>query len=212
MSNSSTSYSTIPTHQDSVDYQRSALQKKRQLRSQMRRARQQLSKRKQQRAALRLKHQLSQNPAFKYAKRIALYLANDGEVGTQLAIEQAWLEGKEVYLPVLDPIRKGHLWFLNYSPTSKMIKNRFGIAEPDPKFNKRIHAKFLNTVGLPLVAFDRQGNRLGMGGGFYDRTFEFCRTEGGVKPKLFGLAHTCQEAHDLPTESWDIQLSHIIAS
>jgi 5-formyltetrahydrofolate cyclo-ligase len=212
LSNSSTSYSTNSTYSHSVDHQLSALQKKRQLRLQMRNARKQLSKREQQQAALLLKHQLNQNPAFKYAKRIALYLANDGEVDTQLAIEQAWKEGKEIYLPVLDPIRKGHLWFLNYSPTSRMIKNRFGIAEPDPKFNKRVHAKFLNVVGLPLVAFDQQGNRLGMGGGFYDRTFEFCRSEGGIKPKLFGLAHTCQEAHNLPTENWDIQLNNIIVS
>lgn len=189
----------------------STLQQKRQLRSMMRQARRQLSKREHQQAALRLKHQLSQNPAFKFSKRIALYLPNDGEVETQLVIEQAWKDGKEVYLPVLDPIRKGFLWFIEYKADSVMIKNRFGIAEPDPKFNQRIQPRFLHFIGLPLVAFDAKGNRLGMGGGFYDRTFEFCRAE-GVKPKLFGLAHRCQEAANLPTESWDIQLSAIIAS
>lgn len=189
----------------------STLQQKRQLRLQMRRARRQLSSRQHQQAALRLKRQLNQTPSFKFAKRIALYLPNDGEVETQLVIEQAWRDGKEVYLPVLDPIRKGFLWFIEYKADSRMIKNRFGIAEPDPKFNKRIQPQFLHAVGLPLVAFDAQGNRLGMGGGFYDRTFEFCRAE-GIKPKLFGLAHRCQEAENLPTESWDIQLSAIIAS
>lgn len=194
-----------------ADNKPSTLQLKKQLRSQMRQTRRQLSNRQHQQAALRLKRQLNQNPAFKFAKRIALYLPNDGEVETKIVIQQAWKDGKEVYLPVLDPIRKGFLWFIEYKANSRMKKNRFGIAEPDPKFNKRIHPQFLQIVGLPLVAFDRQGNRLGMGGGFYDRTFEFCRRE-GVKPKLFGLAHRCQEAEKLPTESWDIQLSDIIAN
>ncbi len=188
----------------------STLDQKRQLRSVMRKARRGLSKIQHKKSATNLKQQLSQNPHFKCAKRIALYLPNDGEVNTLPAIQQAWQYGQTVYLPVLDPIRKGYLWFVEYSADSRMRTNRFGIAEPDPRFNKRIHPRFLQAVGLPLVAFDSRGNRLGMGGGFYDRTFEFCRAE-GVKPKLFGLAHQCQKVEHLPTESWDIQLSEIIA-
>lgn len=158
-----------------------------------------------------MQHQLSQNPSFKYAKRIALYLPNDGEVDTHLAIKQAWKRGQSVYLPVLDPVRKGFLWFIEYKTSSKMRKNRFGIYEPDARFNKRVSAKFIQAVGLPLVAFDDEGNRLGMGGGFYDRSFEFCRQQ-GTKPKLFGLAHQCQRVDHLPTESWDIRLSGIIVN
>jgi len=189
----------------------STLQQKRLLRSRMRQARRDLSITAQKLAGHRLKQQLNQNPSFKYAKKIALYLANDGEVTTLPAIHQAWFNGQEVYLPVLDPIRKGFLWFVEYKADSRMRVNRFGIAEPDPRFNKRIPPRFLRAVGLPLVAFDQQGNRLGMGGGFYDRSFEFCRHE-GIKPQLFGLAHYCQEVETLPTESWDIQLTGIIAS
>jgi 5-formyltetrahydrofolate cyclo-ligase len=187
------------------------LQQKRSLRTRMRQARRSLSIRQQQQAALKLKQQLNQNPSFKYAKRLALYLANDGEVNTQLAIQHAWQQGKKVYLPVLDPIRKGHLWFIEYKPDSKMRKNRFAIIEPDPKYNRRIKARFLQVVGFPLVAFDRQGNRLGMGGGFYDRTFAFCQ-QPGLKPKLFGLAHHCQQVDSLPTESWDVQLTGVLVS
>jgi 5-formyltetrahydrofolate cyclo-ligase len=195
----------------SADTQLSTLQKKRQLRSQIRKARRSLSPIEQKRASLQLQRQLSQNPSFKYAKRIALYLPNDGEVDTQLAIKQAWRYGQAVYLPVLDPIRKGFLWFVEYKADSIMRTNRFGIAEPDPRFNRRMPAKFIQAVGLPLVAFDNQGNRLGMGGGFYDRSFEFCR-QPGTKPKLFGLAHQCQQVDTLPIESWDIQLVGIIAN
>lgn len=195
----------------SADIQLSTLQKKRQLRTQIRKARRSLLPIQQKQASIRLRHQLSQNPSFKYAKRIALYLPNDGEVDTQLAIKQAWERGQAVYLPVLDPIRKGFLWFVEYKANSIMRNNRFGITEPDPRFNRRIYPKFIQAVGLPLVAFDDQGNRLGMGGGFYDRSFEFCH-QPGTKPKLFGLAHQCQRVDELPTESWDIQLAGIIAS
>lgn len=185
-------------------------QHKRLLRRTMRATRRNLSRTEQQQAARSLKQKLNQNPSFKYARRIALYLANDGEVDTQLAIEQAWKNGQQVYLPVLDPLRKGFLWFVEYKANSQMRNNRFGIAEPDPRFNPRIHPRFLQALGLPLVAFDSNGNRLGMGGGFYDRSFEFCRQE-GIKPKLFGLAHACQQVESLPVESWDIQLKTIIS-
>ena len=195
----------------SINTESTTLQKKRQLRSKIRNARRSLSPREQKQAAIRLQHQLSQNPNFKYAKRIALYLPNDGEVDTQLAIRQAWKQKKTVYLPVLDPIRKGFLWFVEYKANSIMRNNRFGISEPDTRFNRRVSAKFIQTVGLPLVAFDDHGNRLGMGGGFYDRSFAFCHQK-GTKPKLFGLAHRCQRVDKLPTESWDIQLSGIIVS
>ncbi len=131
-------------------------------------------------------------------------------MNTLAAIKQAWGNGQKVYLPVLDPIRKGFLWFVEYKANSRMRNNRFGIPEPDPRFNKRIKPRFLHAIGLPLVAFDATGNRLGMGGGFYDRSFEFCR-QAGTKPKLFGLAHCCQQVENLPVESWDIQLKEIIS-
>jgi len=199
------------TSANTLNSSTSILQQKRLLRSHMRQTRRSLSTTAQKLAGHRLKQQLNQNPSFKYAKHIALYLANDGEVITLPAIQQAWLNGQKVYLPVLDPIRKGFLWFVEYQANSRMRVNRFGITEPDPRFNKHMPPRFLSVVGLPLVAFDPQGNRLGMGGGFYDRSFEFCRYE-GIKPQLFGLAHHCQEVKTLPTESWDIQLTGIIVS
>ena len=175
----------------------------------MRATRRNLTQIEQRKAAQVLARKFNQNTNLKYAKCIALYLANDGEVSTDNTIKKAWKNKQQVYLPVLDPIRKGFLWFVEYRPDSRMRNNRFGIAEPDPKFNKRINPKFLSAVGLPLVAFDSNGNRLGMGGGFYDRSFEFCRRT-SIKPKLFGLAHRCQQVKSLPLESWDIQLEEII--
>lgn len=94
-----------------------------------------------------------------------------------------------------------------------MTVNQYGIKEPCLRTNKTILSKQLNLVLLPLVAFDAQGNRMGMGGGYYDRTFAFKnqhQNKIGTKPKLLGLAHECQQVEQLPIESWDIPLQGIL--
>ena len=63
---------------------------------------------------------------------------------------------------------------------------------------------------MPLVGFDEQGTRLGMGGGFYDRSFAFRRQRRHwTGPQLLGLAHGCQKVSQLPTAPWDIPLDGI---
>jgi 5-formyltetrahydrofolate cyclo-ligase len=64
---------------------------------------------------------------------------------------------------------------------------------------------------LPLVGFDASGNRMGMGGGYYDRTFSFKSLKKGLRgPTLIGLAHEIQRVEELPVESWDIPLTAIV--
>ena len=85
------------------------------------------------------------------------------------------------------------------------MENRYGIPEP-PADVPRSNPGELDIIFLPLVAWDRRGSRLGMGGGIYDRTLE------GVRgPLLVGLAHSLQELDHIPAEPWDIRL-HFIAS
>jgi 5-formyltetrahydrofolate cyclo-ligase len=68
----------------------------------------------------------------------------------------------------------------------------------------------LDVVLLPLVAFDRRGNRLGMGGGFYDRTFA-PRGRGRVSaPRLIGLAHGFQQVAELVDQPWDVPLRGVL--
>lgn len=184
------------------------------LRRQMRSKRKSLSKQQQRQASLAVKRSLFSQMSYRRCKRIALYLANDGEVSTRAIIKHCWQQRIEVYLPVLNPLKQGHLLFVRYRPDSIMRINRYGIQEPDHRHNQHISARNLSLVLMPLVAFDDNGNRLGMGGGFYDRSFEFCRPDKsntGLKPKLIGLAHQCQRAEQLPTEPWDIPLEDIIA-
>ena len=156
-----------------------------------------------------LLRQFSRSPEYAFANRIALYLTNDGEIDTRWLIKDVIERGKEVYLPVLHPLRKGHLTFIRYDQNTPMSTNRFGISEPDFRRGTHVSARFMSLVCLPLVAFDTRGNRLGMGGGFYDRTLAFMRHK-GQKPSLAGCAYAFQEVPLLPAESWDIPLTLIV--
>ncbi len=178
------------------------------LRRHMRQQRRQLTPSQRTIAAQRLLRHLHRSSYFLSAQRVALYLANDGEIDPIYIIKDLWQRGKAVYLPVLHPLRPGFLQFVRYTSTSRMRRNRYGIHEPDPRYARSINPRFISTLCLPLVAFDVQGNRLGMGGGYYDRSLAFCRL-GGQAPRLIGCAYEFQCVTQLPTEPWDIPLQAI---
>lgn len=91
-----------------------------------------------------------------------------------------------------------------------MIVNRFGIPEPD-RNAKRLPSRLLSVVLLPLVGFDSDGNRLGMGGGFYDRTFGYAIHSSARRPRLIGVAYECQRSADgLPRRPWDVPLDGVV--
>ena len=152
---------------------------------------------------------LAQHRLFRNSQRIAAYLAADGEVNAHPLIETAWAMGKQVYLPVLRPFGDNRLWFARYEPDTPLVTNRYGIAEPDINHRQRIEAFALDLVLAPLVGFDARGNRLGMGGGFYDRTLARLQNSAMKRPLLIGLAHHCQEVEQLQAQSWDIPLDII---
>jgi 5-formyltetrahydrofolate cyclo-ligase len=178
------------------------------LRQQLRRQRRSLSFDQQQLASLLLKTNINAAGLLRGHQHIAFYLSNDGEIDPYPLILQAHKQGSHCYLPVLAP--GGKLWFVLYKPGDKLKNNRFGIPEPANKRRRR-KAWSLGVVLLPLVGFDRQGGRLGMGGGFYDQSFKNKRLIPAMKqPQLIGLAHHCQELESLTMESWDIPLSQIV--
>ena len=141
---------------------------------------------------------------------MAFYLANDGEISPLQAMNTAMQAGKRCYLPVLHPLKLNRLYFVQHNASSPLKKNRFAIKEP--RLNKaHITAPWaLDIIFLPLVAFDRQGHRLGMGGGFYDRTLAFTARQQGRKPLLVGLAHSFQELPHINASHWDIPLHSIV--
>ncbi|MCK4710876.1 MAG: 5-formyltetrahydrofolate cyclo-ligase, partial [Gammaproteobacteria bacterium] len=146
---------------------------------------------------------------FRQVQHIAFYLAEDGEISTEFAILKAWKQKKQVYLPVLSPFAN-ELFFAPYTNKTRMKLNRFGIAEPAVAVNKCKRAHQLQLIFMPLVGFDIKGNRLGMGGGFYDRSLHFRRHQQKWRsPKLIGLAHECQKSDKIPVEDWDIAIDGI---
>ncbi|EEE9131917.1 5-formyltetrahydrofolate cyclo-ligase, partial [Salmonella enterica subsp. enterica serovar Agona] len=109
-------------------------------------------------------------PPVVMAHTVAVFLSFDGELDTQPLIEQLWQAGKRVYLPVLHPFSPGNLLFLHYHPQSALVTNRLKIREPRLDVRDVLPLAKLDVLVTPLVAFDEDGQRLGMGGGFYDRT------------------------------------------
>lgn len=150
-----------------------------------------------------------QVPSVIDAQHIALYLSNDGEIDTQPLIDWLWQHGKAVYLPVLHPFSKGHLLFLHYTPETRMKRNKYQIKEPALDIRLVKPVSELDLICTPLVAFDDTGQRLGMGGGYYDRTLNRWHHE-KQGPRPLGLAHDCQQVNNLPFEAWDVPLPEII--
>lgn len=179
-------------------------------RKQLRNRRCALTPAERQQRSRQLCQQLAKHRLFRNSQRIAAYLSADGEVDAHPLIERAWSMNKQVYLPVLRPFGDNHLWFAHYAPGSPLVKNRYGIAEPDIDHVKRVEAFALDLVLAPLVGFDLQGNRLGMGGGFYDRSFaHLLRHRHWLKPRLVGLAYDFQQVKHLPAQPWDVPLTAV---
>ncbi|MGG4610416.1 5-formyltetrahydrofolate cyclo-ligase [Providencia sp. Me31A] len=173
----------------------------------IRQTRRELSDEDQKNAAQQAMRNALQHPKIIQAKHIALFLSFDGEIDTKPLIHALWNLGKNVYLPVLHPACAHHLLFLHYRPDSQLVKNRFNIDEPPLDVRDVLPPEQLDVMLIPLVAFDTQGQRLGMGGGFYDRTLMNWQ-QMGFYP--IGFAHDCQQVDKLPVAHWDIPLPEII--
>ncbi|MDR0187673.1 5-formyltetrahydrofolate cyclo-ligase [Pseudomonas yamanorum] len=178
-----------------------------QLRRMLRKARRALTPSEQRQAALGLYRQLAQHPLFRRAKHISLYLPTDGEIDPRLLLRAAQRRGKATYLPVLSAWPRTKMVFQRVRPGEKLRPNRFRILEPQVNVSRQRKVWALDLVLLPLVGFDDVGGRLGMGGGFYDRSLAYmARRKSWRKPTLLGLAHECQKVERLAQASWDVPL------
>jgi len=178
------------------------------IRSQYRKKRQTLSAQEQSTAASNLLTTCLASTTLAQAKTIACYMTNDGEIDPIKIVDYCWQQGKCVLLPVLHPFSKGHLLFVEYRASSPTRKNSYGIAEPIVTSTNLCTLADIDLILTPLVAFDAKGNRLGMGGGYYDRTLAPVRRD-SLSTQLIGLAHTCQQTDKLLTDNWDIPLDGI---
>lgn len=146
-------------------------------------------------------------PELANAKHVAAFRTFGSEIATQPLIEALWHSGRWVYLPVLHPFSPGNLLFMRYTPHSKLVINRMQIAEPALDVRHVLPLEQLDTMITPLLGFDNQGNRIGMGGGYYDRTLSHWR-QYAFTP--VGLALDCQQVPAIPVESWDIPLPLLV--
>ena len=181
-----------------------------QLRRELRQRRRELTRREQRQASNALCHHLKASADVKRARHLALYWPNDGEIDPRPFRAVARELGKQCYLPVLHPVHHNRLWFFELNEDTQLVRNRFGIPEPGIRGNTSRPPWALDLILMPLVGFTEKGDRLGMGGGFYDRTFEFLHHAACHKPRLIGLAHECQRVASMPTASWDIPMDSII--
>lgn len=184
---------------------------KKKIRLGIRQQRQALSEVQQRDAGADVLTQLRKIPFFIRANKISVYLANDGELPLDYIVDFCWIRNKFCYLPVLFGKNTRRMHFAPFAADSSLVMNSYGIPEPDVKIKNQLKPQQLDLILLPLVAFDANGNRLGMGGGFYDKTFEFLRRRKiWRKPKLVGVAYDFQQVENLPTDKWDVPLDYIV--
>lgn len=172
------------------------------MREELRRRRRDLNASTQLTAARAVTDHIIQLPDWPAARRIALYLSNDGEIDTVPLIDLCRHTDKQVFLPVIEG--RDRLTFAEWVDGAELLENRFGIPEPEPGA-QRCNASELDIIIVPLVAWDKAGGRLGMGGGFYDRALR------DVKDTvLLGLAHALQEVPRIPCDDWDVPLDFVV--
>lgn len=169
--------------------------------------RQSLTQAQQRQAAEHVTEKALNFSLIRQAKTLALYFSVNDELDTHPLITQLWQQKKQLYLPVLHPFARGQLLFFRYDPASPLKLNRFGIPEPYLNLRHLLPLNLLDVVFIPLVGFDNEGHRLGMGGGFYDRTLQRCQQ---YHFTTIGLAYDCQYVERLPYTDWDVPLSVVI--
>ena len=145
------------------------------------------------------------------AQHVAGYLPLGKEVDLQALQHLPEFKNASYYVPVVLP--HFQMLFAQVDEHTCFNENRYGILEPDTPASQLKQASELDVVLVPLVGFDEQCNRMGMGGGYYDRCFEQ-RREGSPqplqKPTLIGVAYDLQQVETVYPEHWDVPLDMIV--
>ncbi len=181
---------------------------KTQLRRQLRQQRQQISDAARKIAEQHIVQQVITHFSRLLSPACAAYFGTDEEVNLQALFDYCWQQGQPIYSPLVTALDSS-MQFQHIQSDTRLTENRFGIKEPDPDQASQIAPQSLSMVFTPLVGFDIQGTRLGMGGGFYDRSFSFKQRQPGA-PWLVGCAYELQKVPHLDKAAWDIDLDAIV--
>ena len=170
----------------------------------MQKKRAELDKTRQANYSKEICQQVANSGALDGATHIAIYLPVRGEADPTYLQNIKQLIDRQFYLPILSKRNKNHLEFALYNKATSMKLNCFNIPEPDVDSDALLtDLKKLDAVIMPVVAIDRSGNRIGMGGGFYDRTFAFRKSERS-KPELIAFAYDFQLTKQQNPQVWDV--------
>ena len=180
------------------------------LRRQLRAERANLSPGVRQRAARDISRQLLRHRLLKSGQRVAVYIGVRGEADLEPLITRARRLGCRLYLPRVTNPRRGTMEFLRFTGSRDLRRSGLGLLEPKPSA-ARIAPRDLDRVFVPLVAFDREGHRLGTGSGFYDRRFAFLTNRvRWRRPRLVGIGYELQCLPVVPTEPWDVSMDAVV--
>lgn len=180
------------------------------VRTQLKQLRADLSPWQQHQYAKRLAKHLAYHPHLQQAQSIGLYWPVRGEADPRL-IRNALKSHQKLYLPVLAQRPRHTLRWLLWTTDTRFKKNRFNIPEPLVGKSRSLLSSQLDSVLVPLLGFGAQGQRLGMGGGFYDRSFAFLNHKPRtLKPILIGIGYEFQKITDLKSASWDVRLNSLV--
>jgi 5-formyltetrahydrofolate cyclo-ligase len=165
-----------------------------------------------QQASLAISRYIATSSWFLRSQHIAFYWAARGEIDPFPLLRRAWSMGKTCYLPVCHPLGKQSLLFVPHYPGQPLMPNRYGIFEPPIKNLDLARKPYaLDVVFTPLIAFDAQGNRLGSGKGYYDKTFSYLNQRRySRKPALVGLAYQFQQCAQIAAQPWDVPLDKVV--
>lgn len=147
---------------------------------------------------------------FRRCRHIGLFYPVRHELNLLPLIDICWAMNKQVYLPSLlaKPFQK--MIFHPFTANTSLKLNRFSIPEPDMAVRHRVNLRQMDIVITPLLAFGHQGERLGMGGGFYDRTFAYLNRHSQYsRPRLWAIALNAQQS-DLQANPWDVPLQAVV--
>lgn len=185
-----------------------ARQAKQALRRDMRLRLRELSPEARAEASLRLCQRAAHLPEFAGAKVVALFAPLPSEPDIHPLIEEAWADGKRVALPRMK-IQKGKPvleWFVVAGWSELAEPGPFGLREPNARRCGRVRAGELDCAFIPGLAFDKEGFRLGRGGGYYDGFL----SEAPQRLARIGLMFSCQAVAKVPREPHDAQLRKVL--
>jgi len=154
--------------------------------------------------SLKIKKKLFNLVEFKEANFISFYISFRSEVKTHEMIKEALMLGKRIGVPIVESEKKLSLSELKEFD-NELEMGKFGILEPKFRYRREVNLEEVELVIVPGIVFDKNGNRIGYGGGYYDYLLSKMK---GVS--FIGLAYELQIVHQVPVEDYDIPVHKII--